>query len=189
MSAKNSPASLDADSRAMIYEGVNLSQLTVIFGMDHRVLVQKMHGLAPTGVRRGVNIYSIKDAATRLWRPTQEEVDEAIKRMNHADLPKQLTKEYWSGLRTKQEVELAAGDLWRTTEVAEKVGELFKTVKIQMTLAKDTVERTTELTEKQRQLLIDITDGVLSDLERAIIENFGDKVELENGEEEDEDAL
>lgn len=173
----------------MLYEGANLSQLGILFKMDHRVLVQKLHGLQPVGERRGAALYDIAEAAGRLWRPTEEEVDAAVKRMNHTDLPKQLTKEFWSGLRTKQEFQREAGELWSTTEVTEKVGELFKILKIQLQLVKDSVERTTELSERQRKLIIGMMNGTLTDIQKAIIEQFSDNVELSDGQEEEDDDL
>ena len=36
----------------------------------------------------------------------------------------------------------------------------------------DTVERSTELSEKQRQLLKQLTDSMLQELHRAVIEKF-----------------
>lgn len=184
MAKTASAKSLDAESRAMIYEGCNLSQLSIIFGMDHRVLVQKMHGLEPAGERNGINVYTIKDAATRLWRPTEAEVEKAIRRMNHADLPKQLTKEYWAGKRSRQAYELEEGDLWRTTKVIEKVGELFKIVKLEANLASDTVERTTELTERQRKIIKQIMRGMLESMQASIVRNFQHPAD-----DDDEDSL
>ena len=178
--------SMDADSRAMIYEGCNLSQLGIIFGMDHRVLVQKMHGLEPAGERNGINIYSIKDAATRLWRPTQDEVEKAIRRMNHADLPKQLTKEYWAGLRSRQAFEIEERDLWRTAEVIEKVGELFKIVKMETTLATDSIERTTELSDRQRKIIKNLLNGMLQNMAKHITEHFDPQ---HGQDDEDDDSL
>lgn len=189
MAKASTGKSLDADSRAMIYEGVNLSQLSIIFGMDHRVLVQKMHGLEPAGERGGVAIYNIKDAATRLWRPTQDEVDKAIRRMNHADLPKQLTKEYWAGLRSRQAFELEAGDLWRTAQVIEKVGELFKIVKMETQLATDAVERTTELTDRQRKLVKGLLNGMLANMHDTILKNFQNVEPTPNNGQEDDESL
>lgn len=176
--------SMDAESRAMLYEGANLSQLGIIFRMDHRVLVQKLNGLAPSGERNGVAIYSIKDAATRLWRPTQSEVEKAIVRMNHADLPKELTKEFWNGKRARQQYELDAGDLWPTVKVIEHVGELFKLVKMETLLATDAVERTTELTERQRKLIKDMLAGMLRNMHAEILEKFTRKPD-----DDDEDSL
>ena len=167
-----SAKSMDVDSRAMIYEGANLSQLGIIFQMDHRVLVQKLHGLEPAGERGGVAVYSIKDAATRLWRPTEAEIEKSLLRMNHADLPKQLTKEFWAGKRSRQAYELEAGDLWRTTEVIEKVGNLMKIVKMETQLATDAVERTTELTPRQRTIIKQLMAGMLQNMHDAIVKDF-----------------
>lgn len=172
MSKHQTANSLDVDSRAMLYDGCNLSQLAIIFGVDHRTLVRKIHGLTPTGVRGGVAIYRIRDVAPRMWKPSIEEVEKAMKTMAHNDLPKLLTKEYWAGLRSRQDYELKAGDLWPTTKVIEKVGELMKLVKMQTQLMSDAVERSTELTERQRRTIKQLTNAMLNDLQKEVIKHF-----------------
>lgn len=171
----------------MLYDGANLSQLSIIFQVDHRVLVQKLHGLEPTGERGGAALYSIKEAATRLWRPTADEVDKAIRRMNHADLPKQLTKEYWAGQRTRQAFEREEGDLWSTAEVIEKAGELFKIVKMETQLATDAVERTTDLTERQRKIIKQLLAGMLENMMTSIVENFKHEKRASDGDDQSQD--
>lgn len=162
---------LDAASKAMLFEGLNLSQLGIAFRMDHRVLVEKLHGVEPTGVRAGVPIYSISDVAPHLVRPKYD-IEAYVKRMNHKDLPKEVTKEFWAGLKSRQEYLKEAGELWPTSKVIEKVGELFKLFKMTAQLATDNIERNTEMTDRQRSGINTILTGMLEDMQRAIAENF-----------------
>lgn len=173
---KKATTSLDEASQAMLFEGLNLSQLGVAFRMDHRVLVEKLHGVSPSGTRNGAAIYKIDEVAPHLVKPIYD-IEDYIKRMNHADLPKHLTKEFWAGLRSKQEYELKAGDLWPTAKVIEAVGELFKLVKMSLLLMSDAVERQTELTARQRDIIRSMTDGVLEDLHQEVVANFSRKDE------------
>lgn len=181
--------SLDDESRAMIYQGLNLSELGRLFHMDHRVLVEKLHGVPPTGKRGKANTWHVHEVAPYLVRPIFD-IEEYIKRMNHADLPKMLTKEFWAGQRARQEYLLKAGDLWPTDEVVNSVGELMKLVKMSAQLMVDAVDRQAELTDRQRQIIRGLTDGMLRDLRQAVIETFGDRATGKvDGEETEEEEL
>jgi len=171
--------SLDDASREMIYNGCNLSELSKLFRMDHRNLVEKLHGVPPSGKRGKANTWRVHEVAPYLVRPIFD-IEDYIKRMHPSELPKMLTKEFWAGQRSRQEYLLKAGDLWPTDQVVEAVGELFKLVKMSATLAADAVERQVELTPRQRTIIINIMDGMLRDLRQAIIEKFEDRApELE----------
>lgn len=171
--AANGKVLLDDQSKAMLFEGLNLSELGVAFRMDHRVLVEKLHNCKPTGTRNGVSTWKINEAAPHLVKPLYD-IEEYIKRMHHNDLPKHLTKEFWAGLKSKQDYELRAGDLWPTAKVIESVGELFKLVRMSTLLTVDAVERQVELTDTQRNIIKGLMDGMLNDLHRAVVEKFQD---------------
>ncbi|MCB1865161.1 MAG: hypothetical protein KDG50_06995 [Chromatiales bacterium] len=178
-------AGLDDASKALLFEGANLSQLGVLFRMDHRVLVEKLHGVAPSGKRGHASTWMVHEVAPYLVRPHYD-IEAYIKRMNHADLPKMLTKEFWSGQRAKQEYLLLEGDLWPTAKVVEEVGELFKLMRMQIRLASDAVERQTDLTPRQRTIIRGLLDGTLSDLTEAIKKKFAPK-ESGNADHDDEE--
>jgi hypothetical protein len=139
--------------------------------MDHRVLVEKLHGVPPSGRKGAASLYKIYDVAPYLVRPIFD-IETYIKKMHHNELPKLLTKEFWAGQRSRQEFELKAGQLWPTAKVIEKVSEVFKLVKMSALLATDNLERSTELTDKQRDVINGAMRGMLLDLERMIRENF-----------------
>lgn len=184
----NNRVSLDEASKSMLFDGLNLSQLSTAFRMDHRVLVEKLRNCPPTDTRNGVSIWHIHDAAPHLVRPTYD-VEAAIKRMNHADLPKQLTKEFWNGLKAKQDYELRAGDLWPTAKVVESVGELYKLVRMSALLATDTLERQVELTEQQRTIVKNLMDSMLNDLYLAVQEKFKDTTNESHSKQLDDETL
>jgi hypothetical protein len=179
---------MDPETKAMLFDGLNLSQLGVAFRMDHRVLVEKLKDCSPSGTRNGVSTWTIHEAAPHLVRPIYD-VEAAIKRMNHADLPKQLTKEFWNGLKAKQDYELRAGDLWPTAKVVESVGELVKLVRMSALLTTDTLERQVELTEKQRNIVKNLMDSMLNDLYLAVQEKFKDTPDEPHTESIDDQTL
>lgn len=100
------------------------------------------------------------------------DVEAYIKKMNHNELPKHLTKEFWAGQRARQDFLLKEGDLWPTTDVVKKVGELMKLMSMSMKLLADTVDRQAELTDKQRRIIIAIVDSTQEDLVKQVVENF-----------------
>lgn len=163
---------LDAASRAMIFDGVTLNQMVQMFRMDSRTLIRRLHGVKPVGRRHGGDIYLISDVVPYLWKPSQQQVEEAIRRMNHQDLPKNLTKEYWAGQRSRQEYELRRGDLWPTEKIVELVGEVYKMLKMSALLMTDAVERQTELSDRQRNIIRQLTRAMLDDVAKNIQQNF-----------------
>lgn len=163
----------DSITKAILYDGANLSQLTNLFRMDHRVLVEKLTkgGCQPTGTRNGVDIYAVHEVAPYLVKPAYD-IEEYLKRMHHNDLPKHLTKEFWAGLRSRQEYEQKEGNLWPTSRVVEVMGGMMKLIKMSMRLMVDQVDRQAELTDRQRQIVKGQCDGTLEEAYRTILESF-----------------
>lgn len=163
MAQQNKPDSkkMDAETQAMLFEGASLSQLAQMFGQDVRKVKAKLHGCAPSDTRAGHPIYRIKDAARYLVEPIWG-IDEYITRMNHADLPMMLRKEYWAGMRSKQIYEQAAGDLWPTEQVIDLMSGMLKTISMSLKLASDAVDREVGLTSQQRKTVISLMDSALA---------------------------
>lgn len=163
---------LDQESANIIYEGANISQLMALFACDDRTLRDRMHGIQAVGKRYNAMIYKVSEVAARMGRLSEEQVDQAIRRLNHADLPKALTKEYWAGQRSRQEYELKNGDLWPTSKVVQEVGEMVKSLKMELDLLTDAIERQTELTPKQREIAMSLVDGAKTNMLKALREKF-----------------
>lgn len=163
----------DDITKAILYDGANLSQLTNLFRLDHRVLVEKLSkgGCKPCGTRNGVDIYAVHEVAPYIVRPAYE-IEEYIKRMHHNDLPKNVTKEFWAGLRSRQEYEQREGNLWQTSRVVEVMGGVMKLIKMSARLMVDQVDRQAELSDRQRQIVKSQCDGMLEEAYRTILESF-----------------
>jgi hypothetical protein len=112
-------------------------------------------------------------------------VETYIKKMHHNDLPKHLTKEFWAGLKSKQDYELRAGMLWSTDDIFERVGEAFKTIRMSILLFRDAVERDTVMTDEQQRKITQMTDGLLNEMADRLQEVFGER----HGEEEEDEEL
>lgn len=182
-------SNIDEQSQIAIYHGLNMSQMAKLFEMDRRDLIEKLerHSIKPSGKNGGHPIYKLKDVMPVIVKPLYD-IEEYLKKMHHNDLPKHLTKEFWAGLRSRQEYELKAGNLWPTERVVSEVGELFKLVKMSALLTCDTVERQVELSEEQRKIINDIMHGMLRDLNKTIIEKFSTKEPSNVEDEEPQDV-
>jgi hypothetical protein len=179
---------LDDESAIAIYRGLNLTQMCKMFEMERRDLRAKLeeYGVQPSGMHEGYPIYKLKDVMPLVVKPLYD-IETYLRRMNAAELPKHLSKEFWAGQRSKQEFQLKAGELWPTEKVVERVGELFKLFKMSLLLATDTVERQVELTPKMRSILQSIHAATLYELHEKVKKNFG--AEPIEQEPEDDDAL
>ncbi len=163
---------LDEESSAMLFQGISLSQATTIFKMDIRDIKAKIEGrVRPCGERRQNPIYQIRELAPYLTKPAYD-MDEFIQRMSIADLPMMLRKEYWAARRSKQLYELAAAELWKTSDVVDMVSTLFQTIRMSMLLTREAVERETELSPRQREIMTRLIDSALEEAHAKTIEKF-----------------
>lgn len=154
-----------------LLSGLSRAQLCQVFKMHPRTLKAALVDVRPHRMRASVPLYTIPQVAPHLVKP-KGDFEQYIKNANHMDLPKALTKEFWQGQRLKQQYMQAAGDLWPTQRVVAKVGELQKLVAMSARLFTDSVERNTELSDRQKSVLNSLVDGMLADLHRSITEHF-----------------
>lgn len=169
----------DENTEAMLFQGANITQLGKMFRMDRRDVTAKISGnVAPCGERGGYPIYYIHEVAPHIVKPVYD-IETYLKRMHHNDLPKHLSKEFWAGLRSRQEYLKAEGDLWETDKVVEVFAEALKTLRMTLLLAGDTVEREMTFTHQQRDKLRLILDGALNDLAESLVTQFADRAKKE----------
>lgn len=169
----------DVETEAMLFQGANITQLGKLFRMERRDITAKISGnVPPCGERGGYPIYFIHEVAPHIVKPIYD-IETYLKRMHHNDLPKHLSKEFWAGLRQRQEYLKAEGDLWETDKVIEVMADAFKTLRMTLLLASDTVEREMTLTHQQRDKLRVIFDGALNDLADSLVNRFADRAKKE----------
>lgn len=164
----------NSDSAAsLIHEGANLSQLMKIFGMDKRDIVEAITGkVEPSGKRHKAQLYKIKDVAPYLVVPPYN-LDEFIEKMITAPkLPLMVRKEFWTAMRSRQQYEIAAAELWPTQAVVETLNAVFVSVRQSMLISREVVERETELTGKQRKIITQLIDSCLERVYATITERF-----------------
>lgn len=171
--------------------GVTTTWLAQAFVIP-RKRVEQMLGRCPT-LRIGSNnarIYDFRTAVQYMVKP-RIDLKEYLDGLEPRDLPEQLRSEFWGARLKEQKARLNAKDLWRSEDVVAAFGELFKMIKDTAILWPDTLEESTDLTHKQR----DVLDGMVRDLLSQIgdtVLNYTENSKTESQElefEDDEDDL
>lgn len=152
-----------------LFDGCSISELGAIFCKDKRTVAEKIRNVQPSMMRDGFPIYPLAEAAKYLVDPAVD-IEAYIKQLRPQDLPPLLLKEFWAGQLAQQKYELNAGKLWPTVDVMMVLASVFKNLKTGILLFADTIEAKTDLTDKQRTLLNELSDGLLVELHRTLVE-------------------
>lgn len=168
--AKHQGVSLLGDPYTM-QNGVNVSWLCQAFRQDIKTVRRKLANLKPIGIgARNAEIYDFAQAASFLAKPPPNQLAEFLRGLRVQDLPVHLQHPYWAAMRMRQSYMRDAGDLWRTEDVLEVLGECFKTIKASMQLWVDNLDGQSELTNEQRVLVTGMVDALQDDMHRALID-------------------
>jgi hypothetical protein len=164
------------ETAAIIGIGATQTELVQIFRMDHKKVRLQMANVVSSGRRNGTPVWPIREAAPFLL-PKPDTPDEAelvgkILRMHHLDLPKMLSKEYWYGQNQRLNYLERIGDLWDTSAVVELAGDAFKTIRLELMLASDAVEREAGLTLTQRDVIDRLMMSALENMREKLVDGF-----------------
>lgn len=154
--------------------GVSTSWLAAVFDMDEKVVKAKLKRCpVKKAVKRGRTmmtvLYDIKEASRYLITPAISAQD-VMRELRRGQLPAALQQSVWDALLKRQTWEERAGQLWRTERVREVLGSTFQSIKFTTQLWAETVERSTELSPKQRELIMKMSDTLLADIYEALVE-------------------
>lgn len=166
----NTGVKKDEASELIITQGASVYQLERLFGMDHRTInkIIAQHGIKPNGLKRlGTDLYSVKDIAPYLITPAFS-LEEYVDAISTAEkLPPLVRKEFWAGMKARQEYLKSQGELWPTNEVIESIGTLLKSLRMSILLARDQIERETAITPAQRNIINLRIDSALTDMYKS----------------------
>ena len=154
-------------------QGVTVSFLAQVFRMDNNAVKRKLVN-APIleSRRRGTTqVQHLYDLATAAKFLVEADIEPAtlLSKLRKEDLPPAVSTAYWEVLLKKQKFEENAGDLWRTEKVWEVMSDTFQTLKFTIQLFAETIERQTGLTEEQREIVMQLTDGLQQELYDALV--------------------
>lgn len=160
--------------------GMTQTELAMLLRMNRTDVKAKLGNLAPIGKRASYDLYDPKEAVRALV-PPPDDLIERILRMNAADLPKMLSKEFWYGQNQRLNYMERVGDLWSSKAVIDLAGEAFKTIRLSLMLIPDAVERETSLTNKQREVITMLVHSALEDMRGRLVDAFLSKREQSDG--------
>lgn len=170
-SAHEEPLEPVSTALADVYGGVSASWLAQVFGHDKNTIAKKLAsaGCEVVGRRNGGPLYRIPDAAAYLVKPKVDLVA-YIKTLRPNDLPPMLNDAYWSAMIKRQKWEENARDLWRSEDVLKVFGDLAISFKTTANLWVEEVERIEGLTPEQRLLITQLTDRLLDNVYKLMVE-------------------
>jgi hypothetical protein len=106
-----------------VARGVSSSWLSQTLDIPVSVVKTRL-AKCPVATRRGdINIYELKVAVEYLIRP-RVDMDEFMRTLRPEDLPVQYQEQFWSAMNKRQKYQEDSGELWRSADVAAKIGEL-----------------------------------------------------------------
>lgn len=178
---------LDGLDLGLVYGGVSAHWLAHVFGMDKNTIKKKLAKCEIAGKNGATPLYRIKDAAAWLI-PPKVDIMTYIKSLRPQDLPPVLNDAYWSAMRKRQAVLKEAGDTWATPDVLSVFGTAAIRIKTTVQLWVDELERVNGLSDEQRRILVQMSDGLLEDVHEIFVTAPAQKHTRSTLSEHDEEA-
>lgn len=154
--------------------GATATDLAQIFDVPSKRVTQRLAGRVSPMTAAGdpTPRWHIKDAAKYLVEP-KVDVEQFLRTLSPNKLPPKLQDAFWAAQNRRMDVEERIGELWSTARVMEFFADLFKPMRMQILMMADSVAQETELSPRQREIIIGIADTLMAHLKESLI----DKVE------------
>ncbi len=149
--------------------GVSLTWLAQVFRMDKNTVKKRIAPCAPVGKRLGFDVYALRQVAGYLVQP-KVDIGQWIKSLRPNDLPPYLQTMYWDAALKRQKWEENAGDLWRTDVILDTFGDLAMTMKSQIQLWVENIDRVNNITPEIRAAITGQSDILLAEIYKILIE-------------------
>ncbi len=160
---------LDSRDSHKIASGVPIPWLVRVFRMPRQKLERALLNCPILRTTNsGTPVYDVKTAARYLIDMTPQ-MEAYLQTIKAADLPEKLRETYWNAKIKEAKYRVMAGELWPTQAVMDVLGETFKTIKKTTQLWADTIGETSELSDAQRALIIQLVDRLLDDTHQALV--------------------
>jgi len=177
-------------SRNMLFNGVTISDISVIFNVDRRIIAARIAGnVRPVGQRGNADVYMIRDVAPFFVKPIGD-IEAYLKKMRPEDLPPKLSKAYWDALKARQEVQARQGLYWHQDRIIDTFSAAAKIMRTGLLLLPDEIGRQTELTEDQKIRLRQSVADMMSKIQKQLVDELASERAKQtfNQIEPDEDA-
>lgn len=160
---------IDASVTQALMRPVSISFLCDIWGMDRSTVIKRLAPLPPVSSHRGnTPLYNFRQAAQYLVSP-KVDVAEFIRNMGLNDLPMSLQKDVWDAKLKQQKWAVNAGELWKTTDVVEVLGDTFQRIKTTTQLWVEQIAEDGEVPETVRETLMGLVDGLNRDIYESLV--------------------
>ena len=150
-------------------DGWSISELALIFGKDRRTVTQRLRDCKASGERRGHPVYDLSEACRYLTFPMFD-IEAYLRQADPKSVPPLLFKEYWAGQVSQQKFENNEANLWPTADVKAIFASVFKKLETGIRSFAGTIDSATALTDKQRQLLHELSHGLFVELHRTLVQ-------------------
>lgn len=160
---KNNPDAGPSADRALVRQGVTVGWLADTLDLPLQRVKKHLRDCPVARHTKEGPLYKLATAIDYLAKP-KVNIEEYLKTVKPEDLPARFQDTYWSAMNKRQKWEENAKELWRTDDVMLVLGRVFQTMKFQLQLFPDTVERAHGLTKEQRDQIITMTDALQNDI-------------------------
>lgn len=164
------------DDNLRIHQGATVSELALMFGGSQNDVLKKIGGrvepVTPPGIKP--MRYRIREAAPYLVEHNLDAatIEQIIRKMPPDKLPPKLSDTFWKGQNARLDYQKKQGELWSTERVVKVFSDAFKPCSITIKMFADTVAQTTNITPEQKAILQELSDGLLSGLQSALVDAF-----------------
>lgn len=165
----------DAGRNELIRVGGTIGTLADIFQRDpatvKRVIAQQR---IPSVISDDdQELYAIRDVAPYLIDISLVvNIEQVLKSTSLKKLPPELTKNYWDAYVTRKKALEDDKQLWRTEAVMEVFIDVFKVIRQSINQFVDTISDRTETTDTQRQMIVEMCDGLLQSTREKLVDQF-----------------
>lgn len=151
-------------------QGVPIRWLALVFGMTDHHVKQRLKDLRPMGAGGHANpLYHVAEAAPYLVQ-SKVNVTEFLRGLKDDDLPDDLRLKLWNARRARNRVLEEEGELWHSSVVLEKFGEVLLAIREKLQLIPEKVERMTGISPEQYKLIRALVDSVQDEMHKTIID-------------------
>lgn len=156
-----------------VLAGVTVAWLSEAFNMPaatvrYRLRTCPVKTSRMRGEKMRVTLYDLRTAARFLVAPAFS-TKEYMRALKAGDLPGTLQQSIWDAMLKRQKWEENAKMLWRTDDVRAVLGSTFQSIKFNMQLWVDTIERNTEITDRQREVLLEQVDALQQEIFDSLV--------------------
>ncbi|MFV0443904.1 MAG: hypothetical protein ACK5Q5_10065 [Planctomycetaceae bacterium] len=144
--------------------------LATAMGMGPRTVQKKLAECPPIGHSRNAPLYDFAQAMPYLVKPKAADIREALKQIGESDLPMSLQKDVWDARIKEQTWRSRAGELWKTEDVLEVLGDAFQALSSTTKLWTDQIADKHDLPIEVRETLMKRVDVLNEMLHRRLVE-------------------